>query len=329
MTTESDKQAGKFREQSAAFKDKFLAAKQDAHGDVWVADRMMYVVDFLDTTLQGFFAFQDVLWDRFGENGEFLAQHVGNVLDDRLRYVQQQADKAAESSQKKVDAWVEAQKSLPQEVENAIRKLPETWAKERMSETLESAMLEAIRTFADSLQQQTEQTWQHSKLGAAWMDSLQKLMAPDGESGQKLAADLQKQMGKSLSAWLKTALADESFLKKILGDAIQPAMEQAFRDAAQSGTAAGDVIGSAIQQAIHAYFLKHPVDTGNMVRAVDNLHKKQTRIEERLDQMQQHHEDLGARMDNMLGELQQMHTQWSKQAEALMQTLQVVKSALA
>lgn len=143
----TEHQAAAFRDDAEKFREKIQRAMQESHVDTWTADRMIYVVDYLDTLLQGFFAFQNVLWDRFGKNGDLLAQHVGNVLEMRLKYVQQTAEKAAENSQKKVDDWVDAQKSLPDEVRKAVNDLPGVWAKERIQEALEQALPDALQDF--------------------------------------------------------------------------------------------------------------------------------------------------------------------------------------
>ncbi len=116
---------------------KMRLAMQDSKVDDWAAERMLYVVDYLDTLLQGFFALQNILIEQYGRNG----QTIGKVIFGEIKnYVQTSLDNLPAEIKDALDNTLEGlatQRKQTEKLLTALEKLPEQWTAELVAEKVQ------------------------------------------------------------------------------------------------------------------------------------------------------------------------------------------------
>lgn len=246
----SGQRADKFRDDATRLRKKLELAIQETRVDDWAAERMIYVMDYLDTTLQGFFAFQDVLWNRFGDNGNALALQVGEILDRRLQYVQQENRKHLDASVGKLDDWIEEKKGLNDEIQNALNSLPELWAKSKMSDELEKVLPDVLKHLKKTLQDHPENMDTLLPLWNGFLNDAFQAWFP--KASKTILADLEKDESfkESVSAAWKTS-AQKTLEQAELGKLWPEVIQAAFSPDKKSGQALIKNLQESVESALN------------------------------------------------------------------------------
>lgn len=213
-----------FYERAESFRKKIRQSMLESRVDDLVAERMLYVVDYLDVLLQGFFAFQDVLWERFGASGKHIAEHLGQELEKRLQYIEQT--------------------NL-----EAIRNLPEQITSERVLQALEASFPKALA------QMQQEEDW-HNR----FRDHLIGLYAQvlDGAQAdltQSVTRDLQKRVLSTLRDSLQKSLDTE--IAQLIREGLQPSLSEA--QVAALAAALQPHLADHLASTLQAHLQAHPL----------------------------------------------------------------------
>lgn len=182
---------------------KMRLAMQDSKVDDWAAERMLYVVDYLDTLLQGFFALQNILVEQYGRNG----QTIGKVIFGEMKnYVQTSLDNLPAEIKEALDNTLEGlatQRKQTEKLLTALEKLPEQWTAELVAEKVQP-LVERVST---------------ALTGTIDASGIQKALA---EHVQSVAEKAIKDNRKDLQASIKTALDKDSemegFVRQIQSD---------------------------------------------------------------------------------------------------------------
>jgi gas vesicle protein len=240
--------AQEFHQDAEVFRKKILLAIQESRVDDWTAERMLYVVDYLDVLLHGFFAFQDVLWERFGNNGDRLASHLAEHLDKRLQYVSQESGRIARDWKTSLDEWKESIAGLPEQVETAIQQLPEELTRRRVQDAMEATLSKAM----EALHQDPERR-----------EALAKTVA---QQYADLLAAARPEMERQLIESLRTGLEAEwtSALQSLGTDALKSVERQIEAGIPEAlgkslATALLAPLGETLRTALQAHLQAHPV----------------------------------------------------------------------
>lgn len=246
----SGQRADKFRDDATRLRKKLELAIQETRVDDWAAERMIYVMDYLDTTLQGFFAFQDVLWNRFGDNGNALALQVGEILDRRLQYVQQENQKHLDASVGKLDDWIEEKKGLNDEIQNALKGLPELWAKTQMSDELGKVLPDVLEHLKNTLKDHPENLDTLLPLWNGFLNDAFQTWFP--KASKTILTDLEKDESfkESVSAAWKTS-AQKALEQAELGKQWPEVIQAAFSPDKKSGQAIIKNLQESVESALN------------------------------------------------------------------------------
>jgi methyl-accepting chemotaxis protein len=157
-------EAEEYQKKAAAFREKIMLSLKNSQVDDWVADRMLYVVDYLDVLLQGFFAFQDTLWDRYGITGEKLSLDFSQRLENRLNFL-------VKEHQQHLLAWQGLIDKMPESIKENVSKLPDAINTKLLSTGLEQALNQVTKSFLEDEKLRAEAAARLSKLYAALLGS--------------------------------------------------------------------------------------------------------------------------------------------------------------
>ncbi|WP_163055857.1 hypothetical protein [Acidithiobacillus ferrooxidans] len=182
---------------------KMRLAMQDSKVDDWAAERMLYVVDYLDTLLQGFFALQNILIEQYGRNG----QTIGKVIFGEIKnYVQTSLDNLPAEIKDALDHTLEGlatQRKQTEKLLTALEKLPEQWTAELVAEKVQP-LVERVTT---------------ALTGNMDASGIQKALA---EHVQSVAEKAIKDNRKDLQASIRAALDNDTdmagFVRQIQAD---------------------------------------------------------------------------------------------------------------
>lgn len=305
-----------FHQDANAFRQKILLAIQESRVDDWTAERMLYVVDYLDVLLQGFFAFQDVLWERFGSNGECLAKDLAQRLEKRLQYTAQESGRVAEEWKGALDTWMKSVDELPSQVEAALRKLPETLTQRRVQDAIEASFPKAI----EALQQDPER---RAQLAAAVSQQYAALLA-------SARPETERQLIEALRAGLQTEWT--AALQSLSADslkALQTQLEAGIPEALGTSLAKAlqTPLGETLSTALQAHLQAHPVcksfaaslnqQTQMLTRQQENVLSSLQRIEEHQSQPPAAVPEAPGALTEAMAAVQRLQEQVTQQGEAV------------
>ncbi|MBU2852298.1 MULTISPECIES: hypothetical protein [Acidithiobacillus] len=182
---------------------KMRLAMQDSKVDDWAAERMLYVVDYLDTLLQGFFALQNILVEQYGRNG----QTIGKVIFGEMRnYVQTSLDNLPAEIKEALDNTLDGlatQRKQTEKLLTALEKLPEQWTAELVAEKVQP-LVERVST---------------ALTGTIDASGIQKALAEHVQSvAEKAIKDNRKDLQASIKAALDKDSEMEGFVRQIQSD---------------------------------------------------------------------------------------------------------------
>jgi hypothetical protein len=304
-----------FHQGAEIFRKKILLAIQESRVDDWTAERMLYVVDYLDVLLHGFFAFQDVLWERFGNNGDRLASHLAEHLDKRLQYVSQESGRIAREWKSSLDEWKESIANLPEQVEMAIHQLPEQLAQRRVQDAIEASLPKAL----EALQQDPKRREAFANTIAQQYAALLAVAHPEMERQiiESLRTGLQAEWTTALQSLGKGAL-----------ESLQSQMEAAIPEALGKSlaTALLPPLGETLRTALQAHLQAHPVcksfaislneQTQMLIRQQESVLSALQRIEEKPSPPAAVPDGAGD-LTEAMASLRRLQEQMAQQGEAL------------
>ena len=215
---------------------KMRLAMQDSKVDDWAAERMLYVVDYLDTLLQGFFALQNILIEQYGRNG----QTIGKVIFGEIKnYVQTSLDNLPAEIKDALDNTLEGlatQRKQTEKLLTALEKLPEQWTAELVAEKVQPLVeiKNYVQTSLDNLPAEIKDALDNTLEGLATQrKQAEKLLTALEKLPEQWTAELVAEKVQPLVEHVTTALTgnmDVSGIQKALAEHVQSVAEKAIKD---------------------------------------------------------------------------------------------------
>lgn len=179
-----------YHQKTEEFRQKIRSAIRESRVDDWVADRMTYVVDYLDTLLLGFFTFQNVMMERFGDGGQFVTDQLKAELFKGLQHASQQHNEIMAETQKAFEKWVQDAGNIQHSVDEAIQKMPELWAAKRFEQALIEGFPIALKWFDEKIaadpafREEVARNWGNQAITtmSEMLSSVAKLTDDEGKS---------------------------------------------------------------------------------------------------------------------------------------------------
>ncbi|MBN6740147.1 hypothetical protein JKG47_06300 [Acidithiobacillus sp. MC6.1] len=182
---------------------KMRLAMQDSKVDDWAAERMLYVVDYLDTLLQGFFALQNILMEQYGKNGQTIGKVIFGEIENYVQTALNNLPAEIKAALDNTFKGLETQRKQTEKLLTALEKLPEQWTAELVAEKVQP-LVERVTT---------------ALTGNIDASGIQKALAEHVQSiAEKAIKDHRKDLQASIRATLDNDTDMAGFVRQIQAD---------------------------------------------------------------------------------------------------------------